>query len=68
MGFNHSEIQNCEWFSLFLLEKLVEGTSKKPKTLRYALLAKCSFTLVNSAFASVASLDFGIFRNSIEFD
>jgi hypothetical protein len=28
-------------------------------------LAKCSFTLVNSAFASVASLDFGVFRDSL---
>jgi hypothetical protein len=32
--------------------------------MRYALLAKCSFTLVNFAFASVASLDFGVFRGS----
>jgi len=39
------------------------GTSKKLQTLRYAPSEKCSFTEVNSAFSSVASLDFGDFRS-----
>jgi hypothetical protein len=36
---------------------VVKGTSKKLLFLRYALSVKGSFTLVNSAFTSMASLE-----------
>jgi len=45
--------------------KVRKGTSKNPKLCCGETDPKCSFTsTVNSAFGSVASLDFGVFRGS----
>jgi hypothetical protein len=49
------------------LPRFFLGNSQKPQTLRYAPSAKCSFTKVNSAFALVASLDFGVSMSSLYF-
>ena len=41
------------------------GNLKIPKLLRYAPLTKYSFTLVNSVFIIVASLEFCVFKDSL---